>query len=124
MGKKRGAIMSQLRRLTLSLQGVEERTLFDHFCREWTPAYYAGRGQLFHVHDFRSGLRGTMFIGTNTLAPFILSSEDVSPELHDLVAETSGSGRVGQLRVSFTSVDDVTEFMGLVRLKWQFLRKT
>jgi hypothetical protein len=123
MDEKRGAIISQLRSLTLSQQNVEERALFDHFCREWTPAYYVGRGQLFHVHNFRSGLRATMFMGANTLAPFILASEDASPELRDLVAETTGTGRVGQLRVSLASAEDVNEFMDLVRIKWQFLRK-
>ena len=123
MPERRGVLVSQLRDLTLSLQGVEERTLFDAFCCEWTPAYYLERSQLFHVHDFRSGLRVTMFMGANTLAPFILESGEVSPDMRLLVADISVPRGTGMLRMPMTSVEDVGKFMGLVRLKWAFLQK-
>ncbi len=123
MANQRRVAMSELRNLTLSLQGVEERTLFDHFCREWTPAYYLQRSQLFHVHNFRSGLRATMFMGANTLAPFILESEEVSPDVRLLVADISAPRGTGMFRVPLTSVEDVVKFMELVRLKWAFVEK-
>ena len=54
MTKPRAAILARLREAALSLPGVEERTVYDGFCREWTPAYYEGGRQLFHVHNFRA----------------------------------------------------------------------
>jgi len=56
MEEDRGGLMTGLRAIALSLPGVEERTLYDGFCRHWTPAYYLGDNQLFHVHNFRAGL--------------------------------------------------------------------
>ena len=61
MREERAEIVSDLRDFTLALEGAEERTLYDSFCREWTPAYYARGKQLFHVHNFRAGIRATMY---------------------------------------------------------------
>jgi len=66
MEEPRGKLVAMLRDLALTLPDVEERTVYDGFCRHWTPAYYLGDRQLFHVHNFRSGLRATMFVGVNT----------------------------------------------------------
>ena len=120
MANQRRVAMSELRNLTLSLQGVEERTLFDHFCREWTPAYYLQRSQLFHVHNFRAALRATMFVGIRTLKPFLLDSDAVAPELLQLVASNSGGRGTMQLKVPLESMEDVAPFMELVCRKWEY----
>lgn len=121
LDERDGEILLQLRESTLALEGVEERTLYDGFCREWTPAYYLGKGQLFHVHHFHSRLRATMFVGARTLEPVILDSPQVPLQLRQSVAETPGQ-RTKQVKVPIDSHGDVAGFMGLVRVKWDFLR--
>ena len=120
MTRPRAAIMARLREAVLSLPGVEERTLYDGFCREWTPAYYAGSRQLFHVHNFRSWLRATMFVGIRTLEPFLLESDQVAPELLELVAATSGNRATKMVKVPLDSKEDIAPLMELVRRKWEF----
>ena len=118
MQADRAEIVSELRQRALALEGAEERTLYDSFCRQWTPAYYARGKQLFHVHDFRAGLRATMFVGSRTLEPFVLESGALSPEMRLIVAETRVPRGTGMFKVPLTSTDDVTGFMELVRIKW------
>lgn len=118
MHEERAGIVSELRDLTLALEATEERTLYDSFCREWTPAYYARGKQLFHVHSFRAGIRATMFVGSRTLEPFILESGALSPEMRLIVADTPVPRGTGMFRVPLTSTDDVTRFMELVQIKW------
>ena len=120
MTKPRAAILAGLREAVLSLQGVEERTVFDGFCREWTPAYYEGGRQLFHVHNFRAALRATMFVGIRTLKPFLLDSDRLAPELLQLVASGSGSRGTIQVKVPLESMRDVSPFMELVCRKWEY----
>ena len=120
MTKPRAAILTVLREAALSLPGVEERTVYDGFCREWTPAYYEGGRQLFHVHNFRAALRATMFVGIRTLKPFLLDSDRVAPELMQLVASGGGSRGTMQLKVPLESVEDVAPFMELVCRKWEY----
>ena len=122
MHEERAEIVSDLRDLTLALEGAEERTLYDSFCREWTPAFYAQGKQLFHLHDFRAGIRATMFVGSRTLEPFVLESDVLSPEMRLIVANTSVPRGSGSFRVPLTSADDVTRFMELVRIKWSIAR--
>jgi hypothetical protein len=122
LDERDGGLLLQLRDLTLALEEVEERTLYDGFCREWTPAYYLGKAQLFHVHNFHSRLRATMFVGTRTLEPVILDSTQVPPKLRQLVAESPGQ-RTKQVKVPIDSLGDVAGFMGLVRVKWDFLQR-
>jgi hypothetical protein len=104
--------------MALSLPAVEERAVYDGFCREWTPAYYAGDRQLFHVHNFPSGLRATMFVGVRTLEPSILQADQVAPELRVLVATTSGPRGTKMVKVPLRSLADADAFMELVRVKW------
>jgi hypothetical protein len=118
----RDEIASDLRRAALDLDGVDERTLYDHFCREWTPAFYVGRTQLFHIHNFRAGLRATMFVGVNTLQPIILSAERVSTETRQLVAETATRRFTKEFRMPLVSIEDGASFMDLVRVKWAFVQ--
>ncbi len=59
----RAEMVYHLRERVLDTAGVEERVLYDGFCREWTPAFYVIDRQLFHIHSFRPGLRATVFIG-------------------------------------------------------------
>ncbi len=120
MTKPRAAILTGLREAALSLPGVEERTVYDGFCREWTPAYYEGGRQLFHVHNFQAALRVTMFVGIRTLKPFLLDSNSVAPELVQLVASGSGSRGTLQLKVPLESMGDVAPFMELVCRKWEY----
>lgn len=120
MTKPRAAILTGLREAALSLSGVEERTVYDGFCREWTPAYYEGSRQLFHVHNFRAALRATMFVGIRTLKPFLLDSDHVAPELLQLVASGSGGRGTMQVKVPLESVEDVPPFMELVYRKWEY----
>ncbi len=123
MEATRGQVVSRLRVLTLSLEEAQEVVLFDAFCREWTPAFYVGRSQLYHVHNFRAGLRATMFVGVKTLDPLILHSEEVSPEMRRLVADTSAPHTAKEVKVPLTSLDDVPPFMDLVRIKWALARE-
>ncbi len=81
--------------------------MYDGFCREWTPAYYVGDGQLFHVHFFASGVRGTTFIGVRTLEPLIVDSD--------------GTRGTKMVKVPLGSTRDIVGFMELVRLKWKWL---
>jgi hypothetical protein len=120
LGETRGALLAQLRADTLALRGVEERTLYDGFCREWTPAYYLGKGQLFHVHNFHSRLRATMFVSVRTLEPVILDAGQIPHELRLLVAQTPGH-RTKQVKVPIDSAQDVAGFKELVKVKWDSL---
>ena len=81
MEEPRAALVIMLREMALSLPDVVERTLYDGFCRHWTPAYYLRERQLFHVHNFKPGLRATIFVGANNLEPLILDCEQVAPDL-------------------------------------------
>ena len=117
----RNTLLAALRDAALELAGAEERAVYDGFCREWTPAYYLGKRQLFHVHDFRGGLRATMYIGVRTLQPVILDSDEVSPDIRNHVAETSAGRGTKQVKFPLESMGEVTAFMKLVRVKWAAL---
>jgi hypothetical protein len=119
MEEPRAALLTELRSLALSLTGVAERTLYDGFCRHWTPAYYSEGTQLFHVHNFRAGLRATMFVGARRLEPVILESDQVPHELRLLVAKTPGPRGRKEVRVPISSLEDLASFWELVRLKWE-----
>jgi hypothetical protein len=118
MEEPRASLLTELRGLALALPGVAERTLYDGFCRHWTPAYYAEGTQLFHVHNFRAGLRATMFVGARKLEPVILESDQVPHELRLLVAQTPGPRGRKEVRVPIASPEDVASFWELVRVKW------
>lgn len=122
MGEERGRALALLRDSAMALEGVEERVLYDGFCREWTPAYYVGPRQLFHVHNFRSGLRATMFVGENTLQPVLLDSREVPEEQRLMVASIRGSRGTKQVKVPLATVEDVMGFIELVRVKSGFIQ--
>ncbi len=117
----RGEILAQLRHGVLALPEVSERAMYDAFCREWTPAYYLGRGQLFHVHNFRAGLRATVFVGARTLEPVVLDTPAVPEALRLLVARAKGGRGTKMVKVPLDSLEDVPGFMELARVKWRFL---
>jgi len=123
LGGRRGAILTALRDMVMSLPGVEEKAVYDNFCQEWTPAYYVegskARRQLFHVHDFPSGLRGTIFVGVRTLEPVLLDARPVSLRMKSAIVETAG-GRTKQVRIPLNTVDDAAAFFEMVRVKWGF----
>ena len=117
MEQGRSEIIVRLREIALGLAGSSERTVYDGFFREWTPAVYVGDQQLFHVHNFRSGLRATVFVGVSSLEPAALHSEDVSLAVRENVASTSGR-TMKQVKFPLSSIDDLEPLMELVRLKW------
>ena len=122
MDEERGRALACLREWVMALEGVEERVLYDGFCRQWTPAYYIGARQLFHVHNFRSGLRATMFVGEKTLQPVLLDSDDVPEEQRLMVDSTRGYRGTKQVKVPLATVEDVMGLIELVRVKSGFLQ--
>ena len=123
LGGRRGAILTALRDMVMSLPGVDERAVYDGFCQEWTPAYYVegskARRQLFHVHDFPSGLRGTIFVGVRTLQPVLLDAGPISQRMKTAIEETPGD-RTKQVRVPLKTLKDAAAFCEMVRVKWEF----
>ena len=118
MEGSRGALLTELRLLALALPGVEERTLYDGFCRHWTPAYYINESQLFHVHNFRTGLRATVFVGGKKLEPLILESNRVPLKLRIQLAKSAGQrGGSRQIKVALDSGEDLAVLLELVSLK-------
>jgi hypothetical protein len=69
------------------------------------------------VHNFRSGLRATVFVGVSSLEPAALHSEDVSLAVRENVASTSGR-TMKQVKFPLSSIDDLELLMELVSLKW------
>ena len=116
---EREEILLQLRDLILALPEVVERAVYDGFCREWTPAYYLGERQMCHVHSFRAGLRGSMFVGVKKLEPLILDSDRVSPQLRRLVAGTSPGRGTKMVKVPLETSENAENFLELVRVKWE-----
>ena len=121
MDDARGELLLQARSQALSLPEVSETALYDGFCRHWTPAYYVGETQLFHVHNFRDGLRATIFlggkIGSGKLAPMILGSDRIPQELRLQVLKAAESRGIKQIKVFLNSMDDVAVLLELARLK-------
>ena len=126
MDDARGEPLLQARSQALSLPEVSEAALYDGFCRHWTPAYYVGETQLFHVHNFLGGLRATVFLGgkkvSEKLGPMILDSDNIPQELRLQVVKAVESRGVKQLKVSLNSLDDVAVLLELARLKHQSLK--
>tara|TARA_Y100000815_G_scaffold239250_1_gene234052 strand:- start:767 stop:1237 length:471 start_codon:yes stop_codon:yes gene_type:complete len=116
----RRGLMTLLRDLALPLPGVEERNLYDGFCRHWAPAYYLNDRQLCHIHNFRAGLRASKFVGVTTLEPIILDSDLVPAEVRNLLAQTSPGRGTKQFKLSIESKEDVQAFHNLVLVKWEF----
>ncbi len=121
LDETRGGLLTLLHSETIALGSIEERTLYDGFCHEWTPAYYVGKGQLFHAHNFQSRLRATMFVGVRTLEPIILDTEQIPQPLRLLVAKTPAQ-RTKQVKVPIEAAEDVEGFMEMVKVKWEFLK--
>ena len=118
MEDSRGELAEQLCEFVATWCQVEPRILYDGFCREWTLAYYYQGTQLFHLHNFRQGLRGTIFVSIRTLEPIILDSPEITKELREQVASTPGPRGTKQVKVPIESSEDVTHFAQLVREKW------
>ncbi|MCI0878044.1 MAG: hypothetical protein J4N78_04090 [Chloroflexi bacterium] len=115
----RAALLGLLRDLALALSGVDERTVYDGFCRHWTPAYYLGDRQLFHVHNFKRGLRASMFVSVRSLEPLILDSEQVDGQLRQQLVQTSGNRGTKMFKVAIDAPEDVEAFREMVLIKWE-----
>jgi hypothetical protein len=122
MEDSRGELATQLCSLVAAWTQVEERTVYDGFCREWTPACYCLDRQLFHLHNFRQGLRATIFVGVRALEPLILDSDQVPEELRLHVVATPGARGTKQVKVPIESPEDVADFARLVRTKWEAIQ--
>ena len=126
MDDARGELLLRARSQALSLPEVSETALYDGFCRHWTPAYYVGETQLFHVHNFLGGLRATVFLGgkrgSEKLGPMILGSDTIPQELRLQVVKAAESSGIKQLKVNLNSLDDVAVLLELARLKCQSLK--
>lgn len=120
VGGPEGRIMAMAMNLGLELPGSTERTVYDGFCREWTPAYYLAKRQIFHVHSFRSGIRGSMFVGVRTLEPLIMASGLVPGYIKEIVENTKGGGGTKMLKVPLATPEDVAGFGKLIQVKWEF----
>ena len=116
----RRGLMTLLRDLVLHLPGVEERNLYDGFCRHWAPAYYMNDRLLCHIHNFRAVFRASKFVGVTTLEPIILDSDLVPAEVRNLLAQTSPGRGTKQSKLSIESKEDVQAFHNLVLVKWEF----
>ena len=123
MDDVRSELLFQARSQALSMPGVVETALYDGFCRHWTPAYYVGETQLFHVHNFRAGLRATVFLGgkkgSEKLSPRILDSDMMPEELRLQVVRAAESRGVKQIKVNLNAMEDVAVLLELARLKRQ-----
>ena len=115
-----GRIMSMAQGLGLALPGADERTVYDGFCREWTPAYYLAKRQIFHVHVFKSGIRGSMFVGVRALEPLIMASCQAPGNIKDIVANTRGGSGAKMIKALLATNEDVAGFGNLVRVRWEF----
>jgi len=115
----RAIVLEGVRDFALSLGSVEERVLYDGFCRDWTPAYYTGGRQLFHVHNFRAGLRATVFLGARTREPIGRNLALLSPVLRGLLTDDPGHRPPREVKVPLSSMEDVVALAELVRLKWE-----
>ena len=113
-------IMSMAQVLGLGLPGADERTVYDGFCREWTPAYYLAKRQIFHVHVFKSGIRGSMFVGVRAMEPLIMASRDVPDHIKEIVDNTKGGSGTKMLKIPLATPEDVVGFGKLVQVKWEF----
>ena len=113
-------LMTLLRDLALPLPGLDERNLYDGFCRYWAPAYYFNDRQLCHIHNFRAGLRATMFVGGTKLEPMILDSDLVPMEMRNSITQTSPGRGTKQFKLSIEPEEDVQVFHNLVLVKWGF----
>ena len=125
MDDVRSELLFQARSQALSMPEVVETALYDGFCRHWTPAYYVGETQLFHVHNFRAGLRATVFLGgksgSEKLGPMILDSNMIPQDIRLLVVKASESRGIKQIKVNLNSKDDVAVLLELASLKRQSL---
>ena len=115
--------------MALYMPGVLETSLCDGFCTHWTPAYYLREIQLFHVHNFRAGLRATVFLGPKSagpkgagnksgsarLVPMILDSNTIPEKLRLQAAKVAESRGVKQIKVNLDSIEDVAVLMELTR---------
>ena len=119
MDDVRSELLFQARSQALSMPEVVETALYDGFCRHWTPAYYVGETQLFHVHNFRAGLRATVFLGSEKLSPRILDSDMLPAELRLQVVRAAESRGVKQIKVNLNAMEDVAVLLELARLKRQ-----
>ena len=86
-------------------------------------AYYLGESQLFHVHNFRGGLRATVFAGGTKLVPVILDSRRIPQEYRDQLAKSCQGPGIKQIKVDLSTMEDVAALMELARLKHEFLKQ-
>ena len=112
--------MSLAQNLGLALPEADGRRVYDGFCREWTPAYYLGKRQIFHGHLFKSGIRGSMFVGVRALEPLIMASPEVPDHIKEIVDNARGGSGTKMLKITLATPEDLEGFGKLVQVKWEF----
>jgi hypothetical protein len=115
----RAAILCQLREMVMSLPDVEERTLYDGFCHEWTPAYYVAQRQVFHVHNFRSGLRATVFVNETILEMMAAGAKGAAAEAQAARVRPIGKRGPRALKMTLHTAEEIPGLMEIARMKWE-----
>ena len=118
-------LFQRLREQVLALGGTEERTMYDGLDQAWTPAYYQGTRQLFHVHlgsGEHLGLSATISLNTKKIVPRVLESSAIKKEIRDRVEKARDFRGTKWVFFSLERPADVESFMELVRVKSRVLR--
>ena len=69
---------------------------------------------------FKSGIRGSMFVGVRLLEPLIMASPEVPDHIKDIVENTKSGSGTKMLKVPLATPEDVAGFGKLVQVKWEF----
>lgn len=121
----RVVLFQKLREQVLALRSTQERTMYDGLDREWTPAYYQGNRQLFHVHlgsGEHLGLSATVSLNTKKMVPSVLESSTIQKKVRDRVEKARDFRGTKWVFFSLETTGDVESFMELVRLKYRLLQ--
>ena len=122
MQENRAVLGGRRRESTLARAVSSERALRRLNRTRGTPAHHGVEKRLFHVHNFGSELRATVFVGINTLQPLIMHARELYPGLRQTVSTASGGHATKQVQFPICTEADVIEFMELVRVKLDYAR--
>ena len=125
-------LVLEIRKRMSELEGVEEIEKKCYMGRGPVQFFILGDRHLFHlVFQFfkRRGIRmpvpgfiGTIPIDINDFEPYLMDSHRVSERLKKLIfGEKIYRGTKG-VRFSITNMDEVEEFLDLIKLKYEFYK--
>jgi len=113
------AVLEALRARVQKLDGVTEGIKYDGMAGEWTPAAYAGRRQIYHVH-IKDGMHGVMTVTPDEAPAFLAAS--LPGAIKPAIMQGRARARTW-LSVPLRSARDVTAFMKMVTIKHRLLRE-